>query len=97
MLRKIGYSLISILFLHVFCVSSVFAQYAADALLVKGSDNMAVISCSAVGKNKKEAIEEAKKAAIYTYLFNGITGLNNDQPMLGYKPSDKAKNMVMVF
>ena len=42
----------------------------------------------------KRAIEEAKKAAIYVYLHNGVVGINEDKPLLGYNPSDKAKKYV---
>lgn len=91
MLRKIGYTFISFLLINILCVNTAFAQYGGDAMLLEGSENVSVVRCSAIGKNKKEAIEEAKKAAVYLYLYNGIAGINNDQPLLGYNPSDKTK------
>ena len=53
-----------------------------------------MIQVSGISNNKKNAIEYAKKSAIYTYLFNGIAGLNNDQPLLGNNPSEKANKYV---
>lgn len=94
MLRKISYTFISFLLMHIFCVSTAFAQYGTDVILLNGSDNVAVVRSSGIGKNKKEAIEEAKKAAIYVYLHNGVVGINEDKPLLGYNPSDKAKKYV---
>lgn len=91
MMRRFLFGFIAVLFLQILFVSSVFGQYTGDALLVSESGNMAVIRSSGLGKNKKEAIEMAKKTAIYVYLYNGITGLNGDNPLLGYSPSGKAK------
>lgn len=81
-------------FLFIFA-SSLFAQYSSDAMLIeKFNDNVALIQVSGISNNKKNAIEYAKKSAIYTYLFNGIAGLNNDQPLLGNNPSEKANKYV---
>ena len=88
---KYKFTIVAILFLSLF-VSSAFAQYTGDALLVSESGNMAIVRSSGIGKNKKDAIEMAKKTAIYVYLYNGITGLNGDNPLLGYSPSEKAKS-----
>ena len=75
-----------------FCfASSLLAQYTSDAMLLeKINENIALIQVSGISNNKKNAIEVAKRSAIHTYLLNGIAGLNNDQPLLGHKPSEKA-------
>lgn len=65
-------------------------NYTNDAALVRTAGNYAVIECSGVAKNKKEAGEMAKKSAIYTYLYSGIEGLNNGRPLLGLNPTKKA-------
>lgn len=47
-----------------------------------------------IARTKKEAIEMAKKSVIYTYLYNGIDGLNDNKPLLGSKPSAGAAQYV---
>ena len=69
-------------------------NYTSDASLVRAADNYAVLECSGIGDNNKDAIEMAKKSCIYTYLFNGITGLNNNRPLLGIKPTKEAVDYV---
>ncbi|MBE6250501.1 MAG: hypothetical protein E7111_02480 [Bacteroidales bacterium] len=72
------------------CSLSSFAQqYCTDAVLV--SDNggkVAKIKSSGIGDKKKTATEMAVKSAIWTYLNNGISGLNGDAPLLGRHPSE---------
>ena len=76
----------------VLCALPLYAQqYSTDAVLV--SDNggkVAKITSSGIGDNKKIAAEMAVKSAIWTYLHNGITGLNSDAPLLGRHPSSAA-------
>lgn len=78
MLRKFFVSVI------LTCVAlAVTAQnYSTDAMLKQVVGNYAVIECSGIAPSKKEAIEMAKKSAIYTYLFCGIDGINNNQPVI---------------
>lgn len=67
-------------------------NYSTDATLLNDTGSYAVIQCSGIGANKKDATEMAKKSAIYTYLYSGITGLNKNQPLLGIKPSNNARD-----
>lgn len=62
---------------------SAFAQqYSMDAMLVKIEGNTAIITCSGMADSKKDAIEMAKKSAIYTYLYSGIDGLDGGRPLI---------------
>lgn len=94
MLSKLQSIIVAIIFIQFAFGFSAFAQYSGDALLVSDSGNTAILHCSGIGKNKKEAIEMAKKSAISVYLYNGITGLNGDNPLLGYSPSNAAKDHI---
>ncbi len=78
-------------FFFIGIVSMTAQDYMGDAMLVKIVDNYAVLECSGIGKNKKDAIEMAKKSAVYTYLYSGIQGLNNGRPLLGISPSKEAR------
>ena len=57
-------------------------NYSTDAALKRIEGNCAVVECSGIARTKKEAIEMAKKSAIYTYLFCGIDGLNDGRPLM---------------
>lgn len=57
-------------------------NYSTDAALKRTESNYAVVECSGIARTKKEAIEMAKKSAIYTYLFHGIAGLNDGRPLM---------------
>jgi len=77
--------------------SLIFASaqnYSTDAALISDAGNVATVSCSGIGATKKEAIEMAKKSVLYTYLYNGIPGLNDDRPLLGSSPSEAADKSV---
>ncbi|WP_307756561.1 DUF6175 family protein [uncultured Alistipes sp.] len=63
-------------------------NYSTDAILKNSTGKVATLEASGIARNKKEAIEMAKKSVIYTYLYNGIDGLNNGKPLLGFKPSE---------
>ncbi len=83
MLRKLFITL-----LLIGIASTGLAQnYTMDAALDRIESNYAVLKCSGIAINKKEAIEMAKKSAIYTYMYSGIKGLNNDRPLIGSTPS----------
>lgn len=66
-------------------------DYSTDATLLRVDGNCAVLECSGIARNKKEAIEMAKKSAVYTYLFCGIDGLNDGRPLFGGKLSKEAQ------
>lgn len=66
-------------------------NYSADAVLKRIEENYAVLESSGIARNKKEATEMAKKSTVYTYLFLGIDGLNNGEPLLGKNPSKEAQ------
>lgn len=86
MLRKL-----SIMLLMLCTGLPVMAQnYSSDAALKQIAGNYAVLESSGIARNKKEATEMAKKSAIYTYLFLGIDGLNNGEPLLGSNPTKEA-------
>ncbi len=53
-----------------------------DAVLERVEGNTAVITCSGTASSKKEAIEMAKKSAIYTYLYSGIDGLDGGRALI---------------
>ncbi|MDE5621646.1 MAG: hypothetical protein K2K30_00125 [Alistipes sp.] len=57
-------------------------NYSTDAALKRIESNYAVVECSGIARTKKEAIEMAKKSAVYTYLFHGIAGLNDGRPLM---------------
>ena len=53
-------------------VSTVVAQnYTTDATLERIAGNYAILKCTGIASSKKDAIEMAKKSAIYTYLYCG--------------------------
>lgn len=66
-------------------------DYTADATLIRAEDSYIVLECSGIARNKKEAIEMAKKSAIYTYLYIGINGFDNGRPLLGRNPSEETQ------
>jgi len=69
-------------------------NYTTDAILKNTTGKIATLECSGIARTKKEATEMAKKSVIYTYLYNGIDGLNDNKPLLGYKPSADASQYV---
>ena len=69
-------------------------NYTTDAILKRTTGKIATLECSGIARTKKEAIEMAKKSVIYTYLYNGIDGLNDNKPLLGSKPSAGAAQYV---
>ena len=66
-------------------------DYTADATLLRTEESYIVLECSGIARNKKEAVEMAKKSAIYTYLYIGINGFDKGRPLLGRNPSDEAR------
>jgi len=87
MLRKI------LLSLAILCAAFPCAaqNYSTDASLKSLEGNYAVLECSGIAANKKEAAEMAKKSAVYTYLFIGIPGLNDGRPLLRTPLSKEAQ------
>ena len=83
MLRRLFISLLFVGFVSV----GMAQNYTMDATLERIEGNYAVLKCSGIAANKKEAIEMAKKSAVYTYLYSGIKGLNNDRPLINGKPT----------
>ena len=83
-------------FVSLLCMgfSATAQNYSTDALLKRVEGNYAVLECSGIAPNKKEAIEMAKKSAIYTYLHIGITGLNDGQPLMRKPLSQNAQEYV---
>lgn len=81
MLRRIVMSVV------VMCMAMTASaqNYSMDALLKEIRGNYAVIECSGIAQSKKDAIEMAKKSAIYTLLYSGIDGLNNNRPLVDGK------------
>lgn len=63
-------------------LSGAAQTYSTDATLKRTESNYAVVECSGIARTKKEAIEMAKKSAIYTYMFHGISGLNDGRPLM---------------
>ena len=65
MLRKL---LVTIL-LSGFVSVGIAQNYATDATLERIVGNYAVLKCTGIAASKKEAVEMAKKSAIYTYIY----------------------------
>ncbi len=78
MLRKFFISIV----LSSLAVVVTAQNYTTDAMLTQVLGNYAIIECSGIAPSKKEAVEMAKKSAIYTYLYCGIDGLNDNQPVI---------------
>lgn len=57
-------------------------NYSTDATLKSVEGSYAIVESSGIAPTKKEAIEMAKKSAIYTYLYLGIDGLNDGRPLM---------------
>ena len=72
-------------------------NYTTDAILKNTTGKIATLECSGIARTKKEATEMAKKSVIYTYLYNGIDGLNDNKPLLGYKPSADASQYLSLI
>lgn len=66
-------------------------DYTADATLLRTEESYIVLECSGIARNKKEAVEMAKKSAVYTYLYIGVNGFDNNRPLLGRNPSEEAQ------
>ena len=92
MFRKSVLSVIVVLLSALFPASA--QNYTTDAILKRTTGKIATLECSGIARTKKEAIEMAKKSVIYTYLYNGIDGLNDNKPLLGSKPSAGAAQYV---
>lgn len=78
------YQSYALLFLLLLCASS-FATaqtYTSDATLVQQKKTTITIKSSGIHSKKKEATQMAIKSAFNTYFHYGITGLNNDKPLL---------------
>lgn len=63
------------------CCASVFSQTSASAYTDYGVECLGVeldgsqtLRCWGVGRNKKDAVEQAKKNAVRTVLFKGVRG-----------------------
>jgi hypothetical protein len=83
MLRKI---LVTILLAGIVSITAA-QNYTTDATLERIVGNYAVLKCTGIASSKKEAIEMAKKSAVYTYMYCGIAGLNNDKALIKGTPS----------
>lgn len=74
---------IATLFMAMFFAFTASAQqYSMDAELVRLEGNTAIIRCSGTASSKKDAIEMAKKSAIYTYIYSGIDGIDGGRPLI---------------
>ncbi len=69
-------------------------NYSTNASLKEVIGNYAVVESTGIAPSKKEAIEMAKKSVIYTYLFQGIDGLNDGDPVLSDTESKDAKEYI---
>ncbi len=78
MLRKIFGSV----FLSLVTLAVSAQNFTTDATLKASVGNYVIIECSGIAPNKKEATEMAKKSAIYTYLYHGITGLDSNKALI---------------
>lgn len=65
-----------------FALTASAQQYSMDAELVRLEGNTAIIRCSGTASSKKDAIEIAKKSAIYTYIYSGIDGIDGGRPLI---------------
>lgn len=65
-----------------FALTASAQQYSMDAELVRLEGNTAIIRCSGTASSKKDAIEMAKKSAIYTYIYSGIDGIDGGRPLI---------------
>lgn len=65
-----------------FALSASAQQYSMDAELIRLKGNTAIIRCSGTASSKKDAIEMAKKSAIYTYIYSGIDGIDGGRPLI---------------
>lgn len=65
-----------------FALTASAQQYSMDAELVRLDGNTAIIRCSGTASSKKDAIEMAKKSAIYTYIYSGIDGIDGGRPLI---------------
>jgi hypothetical protein len=78
MIRRIATLFMAMLF--AFTASA--QQYSMDAELIRLEGNTAIIRCSGTASSKKDAIEMAKKSAIYTYIYSGIDGIDGGRPLI---------------
>ncbi len=83
MLRR----LLAIILLSGIVSTAVAQNYTTDATLERIVGNYAVLKCTGIADSKKEAVEMAKKSALYTYMYCGIKGLNNDRSLITGTPS----------
>jgi len=83
---------ISVLLLCIGAPCTAQNNYTTDASLKNIEGNCAVLECSGIARTKKEAIEMAKKSAVYTYLFIGIDGLNDGRPLFRGTLSKEARD-----
>lgn len=65
-----------------FALTASAQQYSMDAELIRLEGNTAIIRCSGTASSKKDAIEMAKKSAIYTYIYSGIDGIDGGRPLI---------------
>ena len=79
-MRKIGL----ILMMFVACAVSSWSQteYSTSATLIKSSEDILTVQSLGISDKKKEAVPNAIKSAFYTLFYRGITGYNNNKPLI---------------
>lgn len=79
-MKKLGVILVM---LALFAVSSWGqTEYSTSATLVSSSDEVLTLQSLGVSDKKKEAVPNAIKSAFYTLFYRGISGYNNNKPLI---------------
>lgn len=75
-------SILTLLFFMFLTASNAQENYSRDVILQEKKSNTIVVKTTGEHEKKKEAVLMAVKSAFDTYMFAGIAGVNDDQPLI---------------
>lgn len=65
------------------CGTQVYAQeYSTSVTLIDESESILTVESIGLSEKKKEAVEMAVKSAFYTLFYRGVSGYNNNKPLI---------------
>ena len=71
-----------ILFLLTFPLFSAAQEYSTAVTYVRHTDDVLTVQSVGLSEKKKEAADHAVKSAFYTLLYRGISGYNDNKPLI---------------
>ena len=75
---------IFVTFLLFFPLFLVAQEYSTSVTYVRHTDDILTVQSVGLSKKKKDAVDYAVKSAFYTLLYRGISGYNDNKPLIQY-------------